>query len=291
MDDSFGCKDEIISGLYIVATPIGNLSDITIRALHVLTQVDVIACEDTRNTKKLLDRFGIKNKTVSLHEHNEGRASGSLIRLILDGKSVAYVSDAGTPVVSDPGNLLVKLAHKEGIKIIPVSGASAITASASVSGLIDKGFLFHGFLSHKAQEIKNTLLECKKQDVAHIFFESPRRFLKTMKIFLEVFGAELQICIAREISKINEDIKTMSLEDVYNYYSLKDSIKGEFVIIVPSVFVEENINEEQLEEILNLALNKSSAKDISRVVSSFSGYPKNFLYKKVLCMQKDIQEK
>lgn len=214
--------------LFLIATPIGNLADITLRALRVLKEADLIACEDTRITKKLLSHYDIKTETVSFHQHSKILKIDSLIELLKSGKKVALVTDAGTPGICDPGGLLVKEAVKNEIKIEPIPGPSALTAAISISGFKTDRFLFLGFLPHKKG--KETVLKeiiAAKQVV--VFYESVHRIIKTLEK-LSKLGLERDLVVCRELTKKFETVYRGKARDIIN--QLKNEMKGEFVVIV-----------------------------------------------------------
>ena len=215
--------------LYLVATPIGNLKEISRRALEVFEDADIIAAEDTRNTYSLLANYSIKKELFSLREHNEIEASNLLIKLMKDGKKIVYVSDAGYPGISDPGYLLVKAAIKEGINVSTVSGSSAFINGLVASGLPTEHFYFYGFLSKKGNEAKEALNQLVKREETLIFYESPHHIKKTLEIMLEVFGNRDAV-IARELTKINEEYIRGSLEELVSIN--EETLKGEMVILI-----------------------------------------------------------
>lgn len=217
--------------LYIVSTPIGNLEDITLRALRVLKEVDLIACEDTRVTKKLLKHYEIQTKLFSYHKFSEKQKAQQIIEFLNAGKNIALVSDAGTPVISDPGFELIKMAKKYDIKVIPIPGPSAVITALSATGSEDGKFVFLGFLP-KTKNEKEKLLS-KYRETAIIFYESPNRLLKTLTELDEIFG-NITITVARELSKIFEEIKTATVGELIEYYS-KKPIKGEITVILNPV--------------------------------------------------------
>ncbi|HEY8363950.1 MAG TPA: 16S rRNA (cytidine(1402)-2'-O)-methyltransferase [Haloplasmataceae bacterium] len=214
--------------LYLVATPIGNLGDISFRALETLKMVDYIACEDTRVTLKLLNYYEIKKPLISYHEHNKYEAGIGLINKILEGSNIALVSDAGTPCISDPGHEVVRLAIENNIDVVPIPGASALISALICSGLAPQPFTFFGFLSHKKQEKRKQLEEIKYHPYTMIFYESPHRFKETINLMSEIFE-ERGCAIVREITKRYEEIYRGLINDVNSYY---EDIKGEIVIIV-----------------------------------------------------------
>jgi 16S rRNA (cytidine1402-2'-O)-methyltransferase len=220
------------SKLFIVPTPIGNLEDITLRALRVLKECDIIACEDTRQTLKLLNHFAISKPLISFYAYNQQYRVGQIIDKLLAGKNVCLVSDAGTPVISDPGELLVKRALENNIEVVSLPGPSALICALAASGLSADGFIFLGFLKRKPCKIKKQLLEFVNADKTIIFYESPHRLLKTLEICREIFNAQTKFCLARELSKkFEEFIRGSILEVIENLKSRKE-ILGEFVVMV-----------------------------------------------------------
>ena len=217
--------------LYLVATPIGNLGDITLRALETLAGADMVACEDTRVTRVLLDRYGIRQRPTAYHEHNAAEAGPRLIEALENGRSVALVSDAGTPLVSDPGFRLVEQAQAHGIRVVPIPGASAVLAALTASGLPSDAFFFAGFLPVKDGQKRTRLGELKAVPGTLIFFESPRRLADTLEAMADVFGAH-QAAIGRELTKAFEEIRTGTLAELAAHYAEADTPKGEVVICV-----------------------------------------------------------
>lgn len=218
--------------LYIVPTPIGNLEDITLRAKRILSEVDLIACEDTRQTAKLLKLIEVEYKQLtSYHEHNEKSKSEDLAKIILEGKSIALVSDAGTPSVSDPGYRLVNEAKKNKIKIEPLAGASAFLMALVASGFPTDKFIFLGFPPHKKGR-KTFIENLLNYEVTKVVYESPYRIIKFLKELIQYGNSEFKICVAREISKLHEEFITGSVSEVLEDLELRSSIKGEFVVII-----------------------------------------------------------
>ncbi len=223
-----------MSKFYVVATPIGNLGDITLRAIDTLKSVDVILCEDTRETKKLLDKYNIKKETMSYHAQSKLSKTDKIFELLRDGKDLALVSDAGTPTISDPGAMLVSKIREEfgsEVEVMPVPGASAVIAALSASGLPTHEFTFLGFLPHKKG--RETLFkEIASSDRTMAFYESPHRILKTLESLVK-FCPEKKVCIARELTKIYEEFKTGSPAEVLQYLETnKEKQRGEFVVLV-----------------------------------------------------------
>lgn len=217
--------------LYIVATPIGNLEDITARALRVLSEVEVVACEDTRRTRVLLNHFGINTKTVSYHEHNEHERAEQLGKLIESGQSVALVSDAGTPLVSDPGFRIVKAAIARGIQVIPIPGPAALIAALAASGLPTDQFFFGGFLPARAAPRQTRLDELREVIGTLIFYEAPHRIVATLKDALDVLG-DRRAVVARELTKIHEETVRGSLTELVELFAAKSRQRGEMVLLI-----------------------------------------------------------
>lgn len=219
-----------MSCLYIVATPIGNLEDITLRAINTLKTVDFIAAEDTRHTKRLLDKHDIKTFTISFHSQSHDNKINTLIDRIKKGQSGALVSDAGTPCISDPGFKLVKLAALAGINIVPIPGVSAVTTLISVSGFPTDTFTFHGFLPHKKG--RQTLIKSfAESDHCQIVYESVHRFLKFLNELAEFVGEDRLICVGRELTKLHEEIWRGTVREALDHFKAQNT-KGEFVVIV-----------------------------------------------------------
>lgn len=216
--------------LFLVATPIGNLSDISTRALKTLREVDLIACEDTRHTRKLLTHFGISNKLVSYHEHNEHARAEEFSKLLLDGKNIAVVSDAGTPAISDPSFILVQKARELNIKIVPIPGPVAFVNAAIISGLPTDSIFFGGFLPSKKTERQKRFREVEKIPATLIFYESPHRLEKSLADCLEVLGNRRAV-VARELTKLHEEIIDGNLEELIERFGGKET-KGEIVLVI-----------------------------------------------------------
>ncbi len=217
--------------LYLVATPIGNLGDITLRALETLAACDVLACEDTRVTRVLLDRYGIRQRSFAYHEHNAEEAGPRLIAALEEGRSVALVSDAGTPLVSDPGYRLVERAREAGIRVVPVPGPSAVLAALTGSGLPSDAFMFAGFLPVKDGARRSRLEELRAVPATLIFFESPRRLADSLAAMADVLG-ERRATIGRELTKAFEEFRTETLPSLAAHYAEAETPKGEVVVCV-----------------------------------------------------------
>jgi 16S rRNA (cytidine1402-2'-O)-methyltransferase len=221
-------------GLYLVATPIGNLEDITLRALRVLRSVDRIACEDTRQTAKLLNHYGIRTPTVSYHTHNETSRSSELIQTLKDGGRIAVVSDAGTPGIADPGATIAAEAIAAGITVYPIPGANAALSALIASGLTAERFTFHGFLPSKEGQRRSTLeaLRNSSEPTTQIFYESPHRILDALADIINTFGPHQRIVLARELTKLHEEFLRGTAEEILATLQSRPSIRGEIVLLL-----------------------------------------------------------
>jgi 16S rRNA (cytidine1402-2'-O)-methyltransferase len=226
-------------GLYLVATPIGNLDDITLRALHVLRSVDRIACEDTRQTQKLLNHFEIRTPTVSYHMHNEGSRSQELLAELQQGGRIAVVSDAGTPGIADPGGQIAAAAITAGIAVFPVPGANAAISGLIASGLPTERFTFHGFLPAKAGQRKTALEALLRDGTTHIFYEAPHRILDTLADLEAIFGSSQPVVIARELTKLHEEFLRGTASEVRSQLETRAVVRGEIVLMLAPAKAEE----------------------------------------------------
>ena len=268
------------SALYIVGTPIGNLDDITSRALKILNTVDIIACEDTRHSKHLLSKFSINKKLISLHQHNEKNKSQFLINEIQNGKTIAYVSDAGTPGISDPGAYLVNKALDAKINVVPIPGASAITTAFSVAGIISTQFNFYGFLPNTDSKSKKVIEQFYKSQITTIFFVSPHRVLKILEFLNEIYGSDQEIFIGRELTKLYETIYKERLQDLLiKFKDEKNNLKGEFVIIIEGRNEEEKSScNLEIENALRVMLKELSLNQSVKLISNIYKIKKNEIY-------------
>lgn len=263
--------------LYLVATPIGNLEELTPRAIEVLKSVDVIAAEDTRNTVKLLSHFEIKTHLISHHEYNEQQSAQGILDLLNDGKSVALVSDAGYPCISDPGAWLVKQVSEEGYPVVPISGSNACLTALVASGIAPQPFMFYGFLDAKESIRNKQLYELSNYPYTIVFYESPHRIGKTLSSMLEVFGNR-HICLARELTKLHEEFIRGNISEIIE---ICDTLKGEMVIVVEGYKEEEkpvtmNMLETKVNEYMASGM---SAKDAIKAVAKEFNVSKNEVYK------------
>ncbi len=272
--------------LYLVATPIGNLGDITLRALETLAGADVLACEDTRVTRVLLDRYGIHNRPYAYHEHNADEAGPRLLQALADGRSVALVSDAGTPLVSDPGYRLAQQAIEAGHRVVPIPGASAPLAALVGSGLPNDAFFFAGFLPAKDKGRRDRLAELAAVPATLIFFESPHRIGATLSAAADVLGGKRRAAVCRELTKTFEEFRRGTLAELAAYYEGVDNVKGEIVLVVgppePSVTPEADV-EAILSDLSKSMPTARAAAEAARI----TGLPRKDLYQRLL----DIKER
>ncbi|MGA9852182.1 MAG: 16S rRNA (cytidine(1402)-2'-O)-methyltransferase [Gammaproteobacteria bacterium] len=263
--------------LYIVATPIGNLDDLSPRAQHTLAEADLIAAEDTRHTATLLSHFGIRTPLLSLHDHNEAERTPGLIDKLLKGACVALVSDAGTPLISDPGFGLVRAARAAGIRVIPIPGACALIAALSAGGLPTNRFVFEGFLPQKTAARRARLAELVSETRTLVFYESAHRLEASLTDMAKTFGAERQAVIARELTKLHESIRGGTLDDLAGWAkSDSHAAKGEVAVLVAGSVPQKNaIN---ADAVLAVLLEELPVKQASSLAAKITGLKKNNLY-------------
>jgi len=275
------------AALYVVATPIGNLRDITLRALDVLAAANVVAAEDTRNTAHLLTHHGIgANRLTAVHQHNERAAAEKIVALLQAGQSVAFVSDAGTPAVSDPGALLVQAVRAAGLRVIPIPGANAAIAALSAAGLANPHFLFHGFLPNKSAARRTALESLRDQACTLVFYEAPHRIVECVTDLCAVLGGERQIVLAREITKLFETIHACPLRDA-EAWLMADSNRqrGEFVVLVSGAIPQPGLPAEA-RRILEVLLGELPLKQAVQLATQISGAGRNELYQLALQLKK-----
>ncbi len=268
--------------LYIVATPIGNLEDITLRAIRTLKEADLIAAEDTRHTRHLLDRYQIETQLTSYHDHNKEEKAPVLVARMLEGKNVALVSDAGTPGISDPGYFLINLAIDQKIPVVPIPGATAAIAALSISGLPTDSFVFEGFLPAKHMARQKRLQELAKEERTIIFYEAPHKIIKTIEDMIEAFG-DRRAVVTRELTKIHEEAIRGTLTEVLKHLN-EGTIKGEFTVIVHGASAEPLKQDIDTAEYLkNLMLHRGlSKKEAIAAAAEELGLPKKEVYKESL---------
>lgn len=270
--------------LYLVATPIGNLEDITFRAIRTLKEVDMILAEDTRKTIKLLNHYEISKPMISFYRHNEGVKSEHVLSLLEEGKNLALVSDAGTPAISDPGEDLVKLLIENNIAIVPIPGAVACIQALICSGFDTTKFAFEGFLSINKRCRKERLEILKNEERTMIFYEAPHKLKRTLVDLKESFGGERRIVLAREITKIHEEFLRLTIEDAITYYDEDEhDVKGEFVIVLEGAPKKEEVVEESISELMAMYLEEGyDKKEAMKMVAKKKGISKSEVYKELL---------
>ncbi len=280
-------NQRIECALYVVATPIGNLSDITLRALDILNGVDVVAAEDTRNTRHLLQHHGIGDaKLLAVHQHNERGSADRIIELLQQGQSVALVTDAGTPAVSDPGAVLVEAVRAAGFRAIPIPGASAVVTALSASGLVNPHFLFYGFLPNKSAARRAALQALANQTCTLAFYEAPHRILECTTDLQAVFGDEREIVFAREITKLFESIHRCKLSVALDWLnSDPNNQRGEFVLLVSGAAERTEELDAEAERVLTLLLEELPLKQAVQLAVQITGQNKNALYQKALSIK------
>lgn len=275
--------------LYVVATPIGNLQDITLRALDILKSVDAIAAEDTRHSSGLLNHFGISKKLIAVHEHNEHQSAEKLLLQLNAGENIALVTDAGTPGISDPGAVVVDLVRKAGIKVVPVPGASAVITALSASGITQNGFLFHGFLPASGAARRKVLEALKTQTLTLVFYEAPHRILECVADLSLVLGAERRITFARELTKTFETFYSCSLGAATAWLQADtNQQRGEFVLLVEAPLQKEaEAIPEDAARILKLLLAELPLKQAVKLATEITQLKKNDLYEFALQLKNE----
>jgi 16S rRNA (cytidine1402-2'-O)-methyltransferase len=274
------------ASLYIVATPIGNLADFSPRAITVLQSVDVIAAEDTRHSGHLLQHYAVKTPTVSLHEHNEQQRSEVLLARLQKGESVALISDAGTPLISDPGYRLVSLVREHNIKVVPIPGSCALITALSASGLPSDRFSFEGFLPAKAGTKRQVLDNLKNESGTLIFYESPRRLIATLTEMVDIFGSERLVCLARELTKLHETIVTQPLSELLAWVeSDSNQQRGECVLLVRGNTEQPDPNDAEAERVLSILLTELPVKKAAALTAKLLDMRKNKAYELALKLQ------
>ena len=285
--EAAGAQNHPASTLYVVATPIGNLADISLRALHVLSKVDVLACEDTRHTQQLLRAYGLDrpgSQMLAVHQHNEAEAAHSVLERLGQGQRVAYVSDAGTPAISDPGARLVAAVRQAGFRVMPLPGASSVTTALSASGMTgDSGFVFAGFLSSKATERQLAVQHLAQESRAVVLLEAPHR-IEALALALAALGPR-RVTLGRELTKQFEQIETLPAQDLSAWLAEKpERLRGEFVLVLHDAPVEDATGEGL--RVLQLLLPELPLKTAVKLAAEISGESKNTLYDLALALKK-----
>ena len=270
--------------LFIVATPIGNLDDITFRAFEVLKSVDFVLAEDTRHSKKLLSHLDISKPIRAFHEHNEREKTKAIISEIYSGKSIALISDAGTPLISDPGYFLVAQAKKEGLKVVPIPGPTALITALSASGLASESFTFLGFLPSKQTARVKLLIGLVGRTETIIFYESPKRVLATLTDMQTIFGDSREVCLAKELTKAFETIHTGSIPNLIEYLTIdQNHQKGEFVILISATNKIDLAEAEiQLDSLLPILCAEMGTSKAAKIAAKITGIDKKKCYKRAM---------
>lgn len=280
-------QDSKIGTLYVVATPIGNMGDMTLRAVEVLKSVDKIVAEDTRHAGPLLKHFAITKSSVSMHEFNERERLKAVVEALKQGESIALISDAGTPLISDPGFRLVREARENGIRIVPIPGACAAITAISAAGLPSDRFFFEGFLPAKPEACRNRLKELQNETPTLIFYEAPHRLISTLEALVDVFGDSRKTVVARELTKIYESIIDGTPLELLTWYQANPTkVKGEIVILLEGA--KEQVGEVvsvNPEAVLKVLLEELPVKQAAALASKITGERKNVMYEKALKMK------
>ncbi len=275
------------AALYVVATPIGNVADITLRALHVLGLVDRIAAEDTRNTGQLLARYGISKPLIAVHQHNERAAAQRIVEHLQAGERVAYVSDAGTPGISDPGAKLVDAAREAGFAVIPLPGASALATALSAAGDWVSTFSFLGFLPPKPKARAAALQTLAQHPHAMVFYEAPHRIVETVQALADAWGGERKLLIARELTKLHEALHCGTLAEAPTWLAADPNRqRGEFVLVVEGA-QQETAGEHDHDALLEMLLEELTVSSAARIAASITGASRNALYTRALALKKE----
>jgi 16S rRNA (cytidine1402-2'-O)-methyltransferase len=276
------------SALYVVATPIGNIADVSLRALKVLSLADAIACEDTRNTAQLLTRYGVSKPLIAAHEHNEREVAQRLIERLQAGERIALVSDAGTPGVSDPGARIVDAVLQAGLRVIPVPGASAAIGALCASGLVADRFFFIGFLPAKAKQREQALAALREVQATLVLYEAPHRIADTLQALLAVFEPNRQVVLARELTKLFEEIHRCPLADTPSWLAADaHREKGEYVVLVEGASSQEDADEAEADRVLKILLAECPVKQAAALAAQITGQKKNALYERALQLKNE----
>ena len=272
---------QLNDGLTLIATPIGNLRDITHRAIDALLKADQILCEDKRVSRKLLSRYNITTKLTAYHEHNANSLRPKIIKALQEGKKIALISDAGTPNISDPGYKLIESCLENNIEVSTVPGPTAVIAALSISGLPTNNFYFGGFLPSKTIARKKTFASLQKLDTTLIFYESPARLVECLRDAMEYFSGR-QAVVARELTKLHEEVKRGELSKLYDFFKLTSRVRGEIVFLIAPPEDVPNLNEGEIIELLQQRLSEQTLKDTVKAIANEHKISRSLLYKLAL---------
>ncbi len=272
--------------LYVVATPIGNLRDISERAIEVLRRVDLVAAEDTRHSGRLLRHLGLERPMLALHEHNERERMGVILERLAQGQQIALVSDAGTPLISDPGYPLVRACHAAGVRVSPVPGPSALVAALSVSGLATDQFFFRGFVPRKESARRTLLAACATSPATQVFYESSHRIVNTLEAMEVHFGSEREAALCRELSKLHETVRLGRIEELLETVRTDpNQRKGEFVLVVAGAPAAPSADLEALDRVLDVLRQEAlPLKQMAAIAARLTGVKKNLAYRRALAL-------
>ncbi len=271
-------------GLYIIATPIGNLKDISLRSLEILLSVDKILCEDTRVSQKLLIHYGISKPLEALHEHNEAKKVQAVTEDIKKGQSIALISDAGTPLISDPGFILVRTLQEQGLMVTHIPGASSMTTALVLSGIPSDKFMFYGFLPAKTQARQDILCDIRQSSITSIMFESPHRIMKTLQDIVDIMGGDHLVCLCRELTKKFEQCLHLPAKQLLDY-GKKHGFKGEIILVIAACTPQSENDHMDLDALIIQALNHYRIKDVAHMLSEQTGVKKKIIYQRALELQ------
>lgn len=275
--------------LYVTATPVGNVGDISLRALQALALADAIACEDTRNTAQLLSRYGLNKELIAAHQHNEREVAKRLIERLRAGARIALVSDAGTPAISDPGARIVESVHAAGLRVIPLPGASAALATLAASGMTDDRFLFVGFLPAKAAQRDAELAALCAVPASLVLYEAPHRIADTIDALHAAFGPDRQIVIGRELTKLFEQVHRCRLGEAAAWLREDaNRLKGEFALVVEGAPVAQDKDAAEADRVLSILLTECSVKQAATLAAQITGRKKNALYERALALKNNV---
>jgi 16S rRNA (cytidine1402-2'-O)-methyltransferase len=276
----------LAGGLYVVATPIGNLGDITLRALQTLAASNVIACEDTRTSAKLMQRYGIGTHMIAYHDHNGPQARPAILERLAAGQAVALISDAGTPLIADPGYKLVVAAREAGHEVVSVPGPSAVVAALSIAGHPTDQFTFSGFLPSKEKARVDAIARLATQSGSLCLYEAPSRLAATLQALAQGLGRDRQASVCREITKRHETVQSGTLEALARHYSTSAQARGEIVIVIAPA-TSQTLSQEDIDAALRTALKKERVKDAANLVADAHGLPRRALYQRALVLARD----
>lgn len=277
--------------LYVLATPIGNICDISVRALHVLGLVDAVACEDTRNSATLLTRYGLNRPLIAAHQHNEREVAQKIVARLQAGERIALISDAGTPAISDPGAKIVDAVRNAGLRVLPLPGASAALTALCASGLLDEEFYFVGFLPSKAAQRTQRLQTLLTTPATLVFYEAPHRILDTVQALSAVFEPERQIVLARELTKLFEDIHRCPLAQALPWLQAEPQrVKGEFVVLLQGASTATDAEPAEVTRILLILMEELPLKQAAALTAKITGLKKNDVYQRALLLKQHSDE-